>query len=114
MDVAKKIITKLPLEELWNGKGMLNARRISSHLSAADVIEMLEAGATFVVADVGQRPYWIDRADRFEFWKAEVKPRLAASDDHGFLERYTGEYCYFASQWHLSDGAPLIVLERHH
>jgi hypothetical protein len=49
MDIAKKIITKLPLEELWNEKGTLNARRVSSCMNAADVIEMLKAGATFVV-----------------------------------------------------------------
>lgn len=113
MDIAKKVITKLPLEELWNGKEMLNARRIS-WLNAADVISLLKTGATIVVADVGQPPRWIDSADRFDFWKTEVKPRLADSDQHASLTDDPGEYCYFASQWHLPDGAPLIVIERHH
>lgn len=113
MDIARKIITRLPLEELWNEKGTLNARRVSSCLNAADVIVMLKVGATFVVADVGRPPYWIDPAYRFEFWKTEVKPRLA---DFGqaFLDQYPGGYCYFASKWHLADELALIVVERHH
>ncbi len=113
MDITKKIVTKLPLEELWNGNEMLNARRIS-WLNATDVRELMKAGATFVVADVGQPPRWIDSADRFDFWKAEVKPRLADSDQGTFLEDYPGGYCYFASKWILADGLPLIVIERHH
>ena len=114
MDIAKKIVTKLPLEELWNEKGMLHARRVSSCLNAADVIDMIKAGATFVIADVGQPPRWIDSAHRFDFWQTEVKPRLADVEQHAFLERYPGGYFYFASKWQLSDGLPLIVIERHH
>jgi hypothetical protein len=113
MDVAKKIITRLPLEELWNANGMLNANRVS-YINRTDVMGMMKSGATFVVADVGQPPRWIDAADRFEFWKAEVKPRLVDADDYAFLERCPGESCYFASKWDLSDGPPLIVLEKHH
>jgi hypothetical protein len=75
-------------------------------------MEVMKAGATFVVADVGHPPRWIDPAHRFEFWKTEVKPRLAVQ--HAFLEDYPGGYCYFASKWHLPNGLPLIVVEKHH
>jgi hypothetical protein len=51
-------------------------------------MEVMKAGATFVVADVGHPPRWIDPAHRFEFWKTEVKPRLAVQ--HAFLEDYPG------------------------
>lgn len=114
MDIAKKVITTLPLEELWNEKGNLNAQRVSTGLNAATVTEMIKAGATFVVADVGLPPRWIDPADRFEFWKTEVKPRLAEPDRPASLQAFPGEYCYFASKWHLPDEFSLIVLERHH
>ncbi|MDI3559938.1 hypothetical protein [Bradyrhizobium sp. Arg816] len=114
MDIAKKVITRLPLEELWNEKGNLNAECVATGLNAADVTEMIKAGATFVVADVGLPPRWIDPANRFEFWKTEVKPRLAESDEPVFLKRFPGEYCYFASKWRLADKLSLIVLERHH
>jgi hypothetical protein len=113
MDIAKKVVTRLPLEELWNEKGNLNAQRVVTGLNAADVREMIKAGATFVVADVGKPPHWIDPAHRFEFWKTEVKPRLADSGQ-AFLEQYPGGYCYFASKWRLSDEISLIVIERHH
>ena len=58
---------RLPLEELWNETGNLNAQRVVTGLNAADVTEMIKAGATFVVADVGLPPRWIDPAHRFEF-----------------------------------------------
>jgi hypothetical protein len=114
MDIAKKMITRLPLEELWNEKDILNARCVSTGLNASEIAEMIEAGATFVVADLGLRPRWIDAAHRFEFWKTEVKSRLAEPDKPAFLDRFPGEYCYFASKWQLFEGPPLIVLERHH
>lgn len=114
MDIAKKIITRLPLEELWNEKGNVDAQRIAMGLNAADVTEMIKAGVTFVVADIGVPPRWIDPEQRFEFWKTEVKPRLAESDEPVFLERFPGGYCYFASKWRLPDMLSLIVLERHH
>jgi len=114
MDIAKKVITKLPLEELWDGKDILNAQRVSRGLNASEITEMIKAGATFVVADLGQQPRWIDPAHRFEFWKTEVKSRLAEPDKPAFLDRFSGEYCYLASKWQLADGLPLIVLERHH
>ena len=114
MDIAKKIITQLPLEELWNEKGDLNAQRVLTGLNAAGVIEMIKAGATFVVANGGQPPRWIDPAHRFEFWKSEVKPRLADYDQPIFLERYLGEYCYIASKWRLPDGLSVVVLEMKH
>lgn len=114
MDIAKKLITKLPLEELWDEKHTLNAQRVSGGLNASEVTEAMKAGATFVVADVEMRPRWIDPAQRFEFWKTEVKSRLAEPDEPAFLNRFPGEYCYFASKWLLAEGLPLIVLEMHH
>ncbi|MBW7969864.1 hypothetical protein [Bradyrhizobium sp. BR 10289] len=114
MDIAKKVIAKLPLDELWDEKEVLTARRVSDGLNASEIIEMMQAGATFVVADLELRPRWIDPAQRFEFWKTEVKSRLAEPDKPAFLDRFPDEYCYFASKWQLADGLPLIVLERHH
>ncbi|MCA1552428.1 hypothetical protein I6F36_37325 [Bradyrhizobium sp. BRP19] len=112
MDIAKKLVTKLPLEELWDENHILDAKRISTGLNASAVMETIKEGATFVVADVGLRPRWIDPAERFEFWKTEVKSRLA--EKPASLEDFPGEYCYFASKWLVADRLPLIVLERHH
>jgi hypothetical protein len=114
MDIGKKVITKLPLEELWDEKEILNAQRVSTGLRASEITEMLKAGATFVVADLGLRPRWIDPAYRFEFWKIEVKSRLAEPDKPAILDRFPGEYCYVASKWQSPEGLSLIVLERHH
>ena len=114
MDIAKKVITKLPLEELWDEKEILDAQCVSKGVNASEITEMMQAGATFVVADLEVRPRWIDAAHRFEFWKTEVKSRLAEPDKPALLDRFPDEYCYFASKWQLADGRPLIVLERHH
>jgi hypothetical protein len=114
MDIGKKLITKLPLEELWDEERILDAERVSTGMNASEVAEIVRTGATFVVADLGQRPRWINPEHRFEFWKTEVKPRLAEPDKPVFLDRFPGEYCYFAFKWLLAEGSPLIVLEKHH
>lgn len=43
MDTAKKVITKLPLEELWNENEILNAQRFAKGLSASEFIELMQA-----------------------------------------------------------------------
>jgi len=44
MDIAKKVITTLPLEELWDEKEILNAQRVSRGLNASEITEMIKAG----------------------------------------------------------------------
>jgi hypothetical protein len=114
MDSAQRIITCLPLTELWNSKGVLDARRAES-VGEADIVSLLRDGSSFVVADVGQPLQWISEGDRFDFWKTEVKCRLIAREADAFhRDDYPGNYCYVASMWKCASSTPVIVLEKHH
>jgi hypothetical protein len=113
MDFARRLVTRLPVDELWNSQGIVRAHRVRN-LDETELTRHLQDGSTFVVADLGQPLRWIRTEDRFEFWKSDVKSRLAAPNSPAYLNDYPGAYCYFASLWELSNSVPMIVLERHH
>ena len=69
MDFKLKIVTKLPLESLWNETEFVDAKKVGP-LTTNDIKELLPA-AQFVVADIGYALRWIDTADTFEFWRKE-------------------------------------------
>jgi hypothetical protein len=54
-----------------------------------------------IVVDPGFPLRWIEPRDTFDFWKAEVKPRLVDPADFGgwSIEDYPGEHCYRAQEW---------------
>ena len=115
MDAEFRIVTRLPLEQLWRGsESAVGTRRRA--LSADDIVRLLRQGTVeFVVADVGQKPRWIAPSDCYEFWKAEVKSHLATGESRIVLDNFPDAYCYFASEWGTTKSAsPIVVLERHH
>jgi hypothetical protein len=114
MDTRQKIVAQMPLTELWNSSGPLDAFRVEG-LGETDIVRLLRDGSSFVVADVGLPLQWISEDDRFAFWKAEVQCRLVAPDADGFhLDDYPGSYCYVALMWKDASSRPIIVLEKHH
>lgn len=113
MDINLRVVTQLPLRELWRGDGFSTTARRKS-LTHDDVREFLTSGPVqFVIADVGAAPRWIPPIDCFDFWKNEAKPHLA-SDGNASLNAFPGGYCYFASQWEGQSTAPIVLLEKHH
>jgi hypothetical protein len=114
MHPSQRIVTCLPLPELWDAEGPCNARRIRS-VGNKEIIQLLRDELCFVVADVGQPLRWIMDRDRFAFWTAELKPRLVAPDATRFrLDDYPGGYCYVASEWQCETNRAVVVLEKHH
>jgi hypothetical protein len=114
MDTAQRIVTQMPLTELWNSSGPLDAFRVEK-LGETDIVRLLQNGSSFVVAEAAQPLRWIAEGDRFAFWKAEVKCRLVAVDADAFpLGDYPGSYCYVGSMWKGASSTPIIVLEKHH
>lgn len=110
---ADRIITTLPLVELFDERGPVAAVR-GRDLTASDIRDLLRAGPLrFVVANCGNRPVWVAESERFAFWKAEVQPHLtdtnAASPDD-----FPGGYFYFASEWLPASGSPILLLEMRH
>ena len=113
MDFAQRIVTCLPLAELWNSEGLLDVRP-DERVGAAEIELLLGGDASFVVADVGKPLRWISVVDR-SFWKTEVKSRLVARDADRFsLDDYPDSYCYVATTWTGASPVQIIVLEIHH
>jgi hypothetical protein len=114
MHPAQRIVTYLPLPELWDAVGPCDARRIRS-VGDEEIIRLLRNESCFVVAEVGLPLQWIMDHDRFAFWKAELKPRLVAPDATRFrLDDYPDGYCYVASEWRYRKDRTAVILEKHH
>lgn len=114
MDFANRVVTQMPLTELWSGEGVLDARP-AERVGEADIKRLLRDGSTFVVVDVGRPLKWTSEADRFAFWKAEVKGHLVSPDMDSFcLDDYADGHCYTATVWRGTSPAPVIVLEMYH
>ena len=114
MDAALKIVTHLPLRELWRDSGFTTTAHVRS-LIEDDIRSLLRSGPIqFVVVDVGSSPRWIQLSECFQFWKGEAQPHLARTATT-ILDEFPGGYCYLASQWDGGDSAaPIVVLEKQH
>jgi len=114
---AQRVVTRLPLVELWNEHGPVAAQR--EEFLTSEQLRVLLQGAPvrFVVADVGSPLRWIPEADRFVFWKAEVRPRLVEHPEHPIdVYSYPEGRAFLASEWVL-DGlasSPIVLLESYH
>ena len=117
MDPALRIVTQLPLTELWTEHGAFTAARERT-LGRADVKALLRSVPVhFVIADVGKPLRWILPEERFVFWKADARDHIVENPEHPIdIYKYPDDYAYLASEW-IADGLgspPIIVLERHH
>ncbi len=113
MDLSRRVVTRIPVDELWTDVDVLNARR-TRYLQHEDIRLLLRAGPVrFVVADVGDKLNWIEADCTYSFWHHEAKPHLN-SEQTGRLDDYPDEYFYFASEWLDSTGARIILLEKYH
>jgi hypothetical protein len=114
MDAALRVVTRLPLQELWRDDGFITSSR-GRWLSEHDIVASLRAGPVqFVVVDVGVSPRWIQISNCNQFWKEEVKTHLAAPNERAQLDRFPDSYCYFASEWRDKFEHPIVVLEKQH
>jgi hypothetical protein len=112
----QRVVTQLPLDELWTDRGALRATRVCE-LSAAEIADLLRWGPIrFVVANGGLPLDWIPVEQRYEFWKSQVKMRLVDPAAERFrLEDFPGEYCYAASEWKADEVAePIVLLSTFH
>lgn len=114
MTPDKRIVTRLPLEELWTETGVVDAKQIRD-LTAADIAELLRRGPVrFVVADIGGELEWVPQSDCYKFWKSEVKERLPDPTEQIRVWEYPDGYCYFATEWADRGGIPIVLLAIYH
>ena len=116
MQSIHKVVTSLPLSELWNEKASTAAIR-QRHLSYEDLRQLVQSGQVrFVVANVGAPLRWVPAGESHSFWKLEVRLHLVNEPDRPFdIYSFPEGYCYVASEWRDSDeGRATVVLELHH
>lgn len=115
MDAALRIVTRLPLQELWREDGFTTPAR-GRWLAPEDIRGLLRLGRVqFVVVDLGHSPRWIPIQECYEFWKNDAQTHLASPDAELCLEDCPDGYFYIASEWSDRDaGAPIVVLEKSH
>jgi hypothetical protein len=109
----QRIVTKIPLAELWDETGALPAER-TRQLDENLIRGLMGTGQVqFIVADCGATLNWIPMAERFEFWKT-VRPQVADPSQPIVLKQFPNETAYVASEWRGSTAECLILLEAHH
>lgn len=113
MRVDQRIVTKIPLAELWDERGTIARERVRN-LDPNTLLGMVRSGSVqFVVADCGLKLDWIPTAKRFEFWKT-IRHQIADPAKPIFLGNFPNETAYIASEWCGRAGERLVLLERHH
>ena len=113
MDPSLRVVMQMPLTELWDDAGLVTDVKLR-HLSRNDVAAMLRQGRVrFVVANSGEGLKWSPPSECYDFWKTEVKSRIAETG-RVFLEEFPNEYCYVASEWTDNQQSPIVLLEKHH
>ncbi len=114
VDNNKKIVTQLPLINLWKDKENIFAHR-EKYLSADDIKEVIKMyPVEFVVANAGEKLKWISYDKSFDFWKTELKPHLANIINKIDLDSFPDNYAYVASEWTREMQTPIILLEKYH
>jgi hypothetical protein len=97
MDPSQRIVIRIPVSELWDSTGSLPVEKRRT-LTTGEIASLLRQGRVrFVVADIGHRLEWIPLQQCYEFWKTEVKPRIADMEQFD-LENFPDAYCYVASE----------------
>ena len=118
MSANERVVTALPLTEIWDASGPIAARR-GPRVGDVDIRAMLRGTrlVQFVVADaIGAPLRWVPLAEARAFWRFEVRPRIVLADAVRLeAESYPGGYCYVATTWtrEVPDAVPLVLLERH-
>jgi hypothetical protein len=114
MKADQRIVTRLPLEELWSGPRLISTIKVRD-LNAEQIKELLRnAQVRLIVAEIGAPLQWIPNNETYDFWKQECKPNLADPDAQVRLEDFPGAYCYFASEWKSYGGEIIVVFSKIH
>ena len=112
MDFKLRIVTSIPLTELWTDEGLVDASR-GRHLMTSDIKAIL-TDVIFVVADVGQKLNWIRLEDMFDFWKTDLQKHLWDKGDKLDLDKVADGYAYLATEWTDSKDGKIVLLEKLH
>jgi hypothetical protein len=114
MDPTLRVVTALPLTELWDKRGTVEASPTRA-LGHTDVREHLRGGTRGVIASVSHPLAWLHGTEFYDWWKTEAQSRLAAETSERLrLEDFPDERCWTATEWTLADGSSVLVFEEWH
>lgn len=115
MKSSKRIVTRTPVDKLYDEDGELEAHR-GRVVTRADLEAILmQYPVEFYVADIGYPLKRIPVEKCHDFWRSEAAHHVAPDPDGGFsLEDFPGEYAYVASEWSGKLQTPIFLLEKHH
>ena len=114
MSSSERIITQLPLTELWTEKGNLTVFR-KQNLKIEAIRELLkQESVQFVIANAGDKLKWIPVSNCYELWKNEIKNHIIDNFKCINLDNYPNSFAYLASLWTGETDSPIILLEKHH
>ena len=109
----QRLVTKIPLTELWNEAGTIPSECIRS-IDEGALLELIRScSVQFVIADCGLKLDWIPIDNRFSFWKT-VRSQIADPTKPIFLGSFPQETAYVASEWRGRAGECLVLLEKYH
>lgn len=115
MTYAEKIVLGIPMQSIWNNLGPMPVTR-KRNLNSTEALEIIKnRPITFVIADVGKKLNWINKADNYTFWKRELKSHIVENHEKIYLDDFTGNYAYIASEWtDTNTHETIILLEQYH
>jgi hypothetical protein len=112
----KRIVTRMPLVELWTHEGApFPATRVRWLVSseAHDLVKQ-RPDLDLVVARGGERIQWLYGDEKWTFWKEELKGRIADPEGPIYREDFEDELYYLVSEW-AAPGIerPILLAEKH-
>ncbi|MBI3719192.1 MAG: hypothetical protein HY252_11455 [Sphingobacteriales bacterium] len=114
MQLSDKIVTEIPIKVIQFDNGV-NLHKKKSDLTKSGLKNILQhRPVQFIVANVGDRLRFIDINECFDFWKKEVEKHLVDNVDKIYLDSYSDNYAYIASEWTGKTPNPIVLLEKIH
>jgi len=114
MKLDQRIVTNLPIDELWTDSAILEYER-KEYLTERQVQEIILQGKIAVVeASCGLKLSWVSPDQTLDFFKSKVKGHVADDPKIISLADFESNWCYLPSKWVNLDGQEVILLETYH
>ena len=109
MERESKIVSSLPIGELWAGPRLVSTIKVRD-LDASQVVDLLRSELVrFVIAEVGKPLQWVPNNERYDFWKNVVKSHFGIPESSA---RFADEYYYLGCEWKSYDGDTIVLLSK--
>ncbi|RSK30166.1 hypothetical protein [Hymenobacter metallilatus] len=114
MKLEQRIVTTIPLEQLWNEAEILPHER-QEYLNEQEVQDLLKNGnVPIVLASCGLKLAWIAPLEALARFKREIKGHIVNNPDRFVLQDYEDDWCYLASLWNNTLEERVLLLETYH